>query len=221
VIFGNFGGQGAGILTGKQVEKEVDDGGIVIEPFYRECLNPVSVDLHLGEHAAVYSDVSFIKQVDRSLDERVGFGEIDLAFMSGVLDARKENPVVRFDIPKEGLVLRPGCLYLMHTLERVHTRHFVPVLDGKSSIGRLGIKVHETAGYGDPGFDGQYTLEVTCVHPVRVYAGMRFCQIRFHTMVGEVELYGHRSNYVGTLAKGPVPSRSFKQFEKDDGQAQK
>lgn len=210
MIFGNFGGQGAGILTGKQVEKEVDDGGIVIEPFDRECLNPVSVDLHLGEEVAVY---------DIGAYSHHGLAK-PLLENEGVLDAKKQNQTQYFKIAKDGMVLRPNTLYLMHTVERVHTKCFVPVLDGKSSIGRLGIKVHETAGYGDPGFDGQYTLEVTCVHPVRIYAGMRFCQIRFHTMVGEVELYGHKSNYTGVLAKGPVPSRSFKQFEKDDGPAQ-
>jgi dCTP deaminase len=202
-----FGGRTQfGILTGKHIELEVDDGGIVIEPFDRTCLNPVSVDLRLGEEVAVYSDV---------VHASGGLVSSYLSQNTGTLDARKENKVHRFTIPKEGYVIQPGVLYLMHTLERVFTKGYVPVLDGKSSIGRLGIKVHETAGYGDPGFDGQYTLEVTCVHRVRIYAGMRFCQMRFHTMLGEVELYGHRSNYTGVLAKGPVPSRSFKQFERD------
>lgn len=198
-----------GILTGQAIEREVLIGSIEIDPFDTRCINPVSVDLHLGKKVAVY------RAGDLALRDLA-------AYMLTVeaLDAKKENQVVRFDIPDDGLLLRPGVLYLMHTLERVHTKRFVPVLDGKSSIGRLGIKVHETAGYGDPGFDGQYTLEVTCVHPVRIYAGMRFCQMRFHTMAGEVSLYGHNSNYTGVLAQGPVPSRSFKQFEKDDGPAQ-
>lgn len=204
----------AGILTGRAIDREVVIGSIEIDPFDPRLINPVSVDLRLGQNVAVYRVGDLILR--------------DLAaHMLSVesLDAKKENQVVRFDIPEDGLVLKPGVLYLMHTLERVHTKRFVPVLDGKSSIGRLGIKVHETAGYGDPGFDGQYTLEVTCVHPVRVYAGMRFCQMRFHTMVGEVSLYGHNSNYTyghnsnytGVLAQGPVPSRSFKQFDEDDG----
>lgn len=196
----------AGILTGQAIEREVVLGSIEIEPFDTRCINPVSVDLHLGENVAVYGGLVYA-QAGRVMP--LDYSE------SEILDARKDNSVTRFKIPEEGEVLTPGVLYLMHTLERVHTKHFVPVLDGKSSIGRLGIKVHETAGYGDPGFDGQYTLEVTCVHPVRVYAGMRFCQMRFHTMVGEVKLYGHRSNYTGVLAQGPVPSRSFKQFEQD------
>jgi dCTP deaminase len=107
--------------------------------------------------------------------------------------------------------LEPNVGYLMHTIERVHTKKYVPVLDGKSSIGRLFMKVHETAGYGDAGFDGQYTLEVTVVHPLRVYPGMRIAQMRFHTILGEVQkLYA--GNYTGEAAKGPVPSRAWRQF---------
>jgi len=99
----------------------------------------------------------------------------------------------------------------MHTAERVFSNRFVPVLDGKSSIGRLGICVHLTAGYGDPGFNGQYTLEVTTVYPVRVYPRMRFCQMRFHMIEGEVQQY--TGNYTGGSAMGPVASRCWKQFQ--------
>jgi dCTP deaminase len=70
--------------------------------------------------------------------------------------------------------------------------------------------VHATAGYGDPGFDGQYTLEVTVMHPLRVYSGMRVAQMRFHTVVGEVDLY--RGSYAGDLARGPVASTAYRQF---------
>ena len=101
----------------------------------------------------------------------------------------------------------------MHTVERIHTKKYVPVLDGKSSIGRLFMKIHETAGYGDPGFNGQYTLEVTVVHPLRVYAGMRVAQMRFHSICGEVEK-PYNGNYVGDAARGPVASRAYKQFQK-------
>ena len=90
-------------------------------------------------------------------------------------------------------------------------RH-VPVLDGKSSLARLFVSVHATAGYGDAGFDGQYTLEVTVTHPIVVFAGMRIAQIRFHTMHGEVgKLYS--GNYTGETSKGAVASRAYKQFE--------
>lgn len=94
----------------------------------------------------------------------------------------------------------------------------MPVLDGKSSIGRLGVQVHVTAGYGDPGFDGQYTLEVTSVYPVRVYPGMRFCQMRFHTrdLGDQTVLKGpllYAGSYEGETSRGPVPSMIWRQFE--------
>ena len=178
----------SGILTGPEIQRQVEIGGIKISPWDPELVNPASVDLRLGHEIATY---------------RTPFS----------LDCRRELSMLIEDgsIPNDGYVLKPGALYLMHTRQRVWTDRFVPVLDGKSSIGRLGICVHLTAGYGDPGFDGQYTLEVTTVYPVRIYAGMRFCQMRFHTMEGEPMLY--QGNYTGEHSTGPVPSRVWKQFK--------
>jgi dCTP deaminase len=128
------------------------------------------------------------------------------------MDSKAPQKVLEFEMhPDRGFVLLKGIGYLMHTAERVRTGHYVPVLDGKSSIGRLFIAVHVTAGYGDTGFDGQYTLEVTAQHPVVVYPGMRFCQIRFHTTVGDVQPY--HGNYTGEASMGPVPSRAYNQFK--------
>lgn len=114
--------------------------------------------------------------------------------------------------PEVGWIIQPGVGYLMHTAERVHTEEFVPVLDGKSSIGRLFIKVHETAGFGDPGFNGQYTLEVTSLFPVRVYPGMRFCQMRFHKFEGRITSYQELGRYRGEEAQGAVGSRISETF---------
>lgn len=184
------------ILSGPRIVEEVKAGCILVEPFDPELVNPASVDLRLGSKVALYTDA--------------------------VHDVKRESSFIVGDIPQDqgagdGLELEPGRLYLMHTFERVYTKHFVPVLDGKSSIGRLGIQVHMTAGYGDPGFDGQYTLEVTSVYRVRVYAGMRFCQMRFHELAeahnGWRQLYD--GNYSGGYSRGPVPSRVHRQFEKD------
>ncbi len=101
----------------------------------------------------------------------------------------------------------------MHTEERIHTNVYVPVLDGKSTIGRLFVSIHETAGFGDVGFNGQFTLEVTCTHPVILYPGMRIGQIRFHTVCGEVgKAYDQTGKYKGELAEGPVPSQSHRMF---------
>jgi dCTP deaminase len=207
------------ILSGPEILKQIEAGNIAIDPFDLKRINPASVDLTLGDLVSVYSD-----NLDWSPGQTVGSPPIasnglDLdpapprTLIRSVpleLDSKVEPKVLRYRIdPQEGWVLKPGIGYLMHTAERVSAKCFVPILDGKSSIGRLFIKIHETAGFGDPGFDGQYTLEVTSQFPVRVYPGMRFCQIRFHAIQGEVLSYKEAGNYVGERASGPVPSRAF------------
>ncbi len=189
------------ILSGLEILKNIESGDIEVDPFEPDHLNPVSLDLRLGKSVAVYSDVV-----------SVGL----MCPRDGTIDMSRENPVHALEIGDEGLVLVPGVLYLMHTLERVCARRHVPILDGKSSIGRLGIHIHFTAGFGDPGFDGQYTLEVSAMHPVRVFSGSRFCQIRFHEIKGEIRSYKDcRSSYsTAEHSRGPVPSRSWKMFER-------
>ncbi len=199
-----------GILGGKEIVKAVERGDIVVDPFDPSHVNPVSLDLRLGSKVSVYDRVVRARLNGEKGEED---GTLFETIYGTCLDMAQPNGVVSFDIGPKGWMLRPGILYLMHTHERVLSKKHVPVLDGKSSIGRLGIKIHETAGFGDPGFDGQYTLEVTAVQPVRVYAGSRFCQIRFHEISGEFGSYAdHASNYRGELALGPVPSRAWKMF---------
>lgn len=208
-----------GVLSGHEIEKQVKEERIRIDPFNPKHLNPASYDLTLGGGVLVYQGAvgnRYWGSPDGAgLVPYDPYGEKEYE----VLDSRKPNPTEAFHIGPEGWVLKPGIGYLMHTVERVWTGNFVPVLDGKSSVGRLFIKVHETAGYGDPGFDGQYTLEVTAVHPVRVYVGMRICQIRFHTIAGQPKLY--EGNYRGDTAQGAVASRSWNQFESDQPVADK
>jgi dCTP deaminase len=230
----------AGILSGRSILEAIKKGDIEISPFDAEdpaCLarvNPASYDLTLGREVAVYTDTTdanfsptaYYEEFDgvnlsklvtgvpgwlvKSLhDPKAGFSMI----RRPCLDAAVENEVARYTMEDTGFVLMPGIGYLMHTQERICTNKYVPILDGKSSIGRLFCFVHVTAGYGDPGFDGQYTLEVAVLQPLIVYPGMRFCQIRFHTLLGEVDSYKEKGNYKGELAEGPVPSRSWKMFD--------
>ena len=205
-----------GILTDLAIREAVDKGDIAIDPFDARQLNPASYDLRLGDGVAVYD--AWVKADwvrDATGVMRPAYDE-PLAAKDRVLDAKDEPRIDRFQIGSDGIVLRPDVGYLMHTAERIATKRFVPVLDGKSSLARLFVSVHETAGYGDAGYDGQYTLEVTVKHPIRLYAGMRIAQIRFHTMHGEVgKLYS--GNYTGETSRGAVASRAWKQFEKDAG----
>lgn len=184
------------ILTGPEIERRYRAGSIEINPFDKSQLNPASYDLRLGRQIAVYG-----MQHDRSRVPNRGF-----------LDSKVEPQFKLHEIPEGGVALSPNKLYLMHTEEVVCAHDCVPAISGKSSIGRLGISVHITAGFGEPGFRGQWTLEVTVVHPVIVYAGMRICQIFFQTAEGEIQKYD--GNYQGETSMGPVASRSWKQFDR-------
>jgi len=164
------------ILTDKRILEEIEKGAILIEPYDRNCLGTNSYDVHLGKHLATYKDHT--------------------------LDAKLHNEILHFEIPEEGFVLQPGTLYLGVTLEYTETHAHVPFLEGKSSMGRLGIDIHATAGKGDVGFCNHWTLEISCIQPVRIYAGMPVGQLIYFVVEGEIEnaynkklsaKYNHRS----------------------------
>lgn len=222
----------AGILSGSAIKEFVEAGRIKIDPFREDRLNPGSYDLTLGRKVAVYRTVTCGDFGKVRPDGVFGEGLYSNSagnpnrpvpgrklVPNGYLDAAIDNDILSHELePGEAIFLRPGIGYLMHTEERVWTDSFVPVLDGKSSIGRLFAVMHVTAGYGDANFSGQYTLEVVVTHPVILYAGMRCCQIRFHTIVGRKDQYD--GNYKGEDARGPVASKAWKQI-KDDGLLEK
>lgn len=148
------------VLSDKQILECVKNGDIVIDPFDIEKLGSNSYDVSLSKHLAVYKDE--------------------------VLDAKKHNTIEHFEIPKDGFVLQPGELYLGSTVEYTESHRHLPILDGKSSVGRLGIDIHATAGIGDVGFCGYWTLEISVSKPVRVYEDMPIGQIIYHSIEGEV-----------------------------------
>lgn len=157
------------ILTDKRILEEIDKGTIKIEPYNRADLGSNSYDVHLGKTLALYVDE--------------------------VLDAKKHNRIEYFDIPDEGFILEPHKFYLGVTLEYTETHAHVPFLEGKSSTGRLGIDIHATAGKGDVGFCGNWTLEISCKQPVRVYHGMPIGQLIYFPVEGEIEIkYNQKSN---------------------------
>jgi len=163
------------ILLASEIVEEMRSGRIVVDPFDESLLNPNSIDVRLGGTLKEYVHNTFTPM---GLDPRVCTASV-------VLDPRVNNPTMEHEIPEGGLVLEPGKLYLGRTLEYTETHAHVPMLDGKSSMGRLGLSVHVTAGRGDLGFCGCWTLELTCVHPVRVYPGIKIGQIWYLVPVGE------------------------------------
>lgn len=169
------------IFSDKKILASIADGNIVIEPFDRACLGTNSYDVHLSQYLAVYEDE--------------------------ILDAKKHNAIREIIIPKEGYVLEPGQLYLGVTEEYTETHNAVPFLEGKSSVGRLGIDIHATAGKGDVGFCNTWTLEISCVHPVRVYAGMPVGQLIYFMVEGDIE------NYYNKKANAKYNERTIKPVE--------
>ena len=158
---------------------------LVIEPYEERLVNPNSYNLRLHHQLLVYDN--------------------------NVLDMKTENKATMLEIPEEGLLLEKDKLYLGRTLEYTESHKHVPMLEGRSSIGRLGLFVHVTAGFGDVGFCGFWTLEMFCVQPIRIYAGVEICQVFYHSIEGEYDLY-KSGKYQKN--RGVQPSLLFKDFEK-------
>ncbi len=174
------------ILTDVSIKEAINNGEIIIEPFRPDCLGTNSYDVHLAKYLAVYEDE--------------------------ILDAKKHNKIKEIIIGEEGFVLQPGTLYLGVTEEYTETHNSVPFLEGKSSVGRLGIDIHATAGKGDVGFCNTWTLEISCVHPVRVYAGMPVGQLIYFTVDGGITNYYNKKKNAkyNTRTIKPVESMMWK-----------
>lgn len=172
------------ILSGKEILKHLGRE-IVIEPFDRSRLNPNSYNLTLANELLVYQNK--------------------------VLDMKIPNPTSKITIPEEGLLLEPNRLYLGRTNEFTKTDKFVPMLEGRSSTGRLGLFIHVTAGFGDVGFAGYWTLEIFCVQPIKIYPNVQICQIYYHNILGDYDSYQNGKYQNNT---GIQPSMLYKDFEK-------
>src|SRR5215204_2474071 len=174
------------ILSDLRILEEMKKGTIKVEPYRRDCLGSNSYDVHLGRHLATYRE--------------------------HILDAKKHNEIEPFEIPEEGFVLYPHIFYLGVTEEYTETHAHVPFLEGKSSTGRLGIDIHATAGKGDVGFCNTWTLEISCIQPVRVYPGMPIGQLIYFVVEGDVETsYSQKINakYTNPSTR-PVESMMWK-----------
>lgn len=169
------------ILTGSEIKKERANGRIWIDPFSEENIQPNSYDFTLGPQLLRYTDA--------------------------VLDTARENPHELLSIGSEGYLLDPSHIYLGHTIEVMGSSTFVPVIRGRSSFARLGLFVHVTADLIDIGSRNQWTLQLHCVQPLRIYAGARVGQVTFWCVQGEIALY--HGKYQGS--RGPWPSLSYKE----------
>lgn len=169
------------ILSDIMIKQAVKKGDIFISPFDEKKLNPNSYDVTLGKNLIMYLD--------------------------DVLDMKKSPNYTEIEIDEEtGFCLKPGILYLGVTNEYTSNPSYAPSLEGKSSCARMGISVHLTAGFGDVGFYGNWTLEITVIKPVVVYPGMRIAQLYFQKITSTTEVsYDVVGRYNNFEYKDPKP----------------
>jgi dCTP deaminase len=185
------------ILSDVSIRKEIAAGRIVVDPLGDGCIQPSSVDVRIDRYFRVFLNhtqrVIDVKDDQENLTQLIEVGEDD------------------------AFVLHPGEFVLGATLERIEVpSDLVARIDGKSSLGRLGLLTHATAGFVDAGFQGHITLELSNVAtlPITLYPGMKVAQISFMQMTTPAEHpYGagaSGSKYQGQ--RGPTPSRYFENF---------
>lgn len=185
------------ILSDHTIREEVSAGRIIIEPFEPAAVQPSSVDLRLDHRFVVFRNHTF-----SHIDVKA-----DLTELTDTVEATDDDP----------FILHPGEFVLGSTAERVAIpADLVGRIEGKSSLGRLGLLIHTTAGFVDAGWDGQLTLEFSNVAslPITLYPGMKIGQISFIRMTSEADNpYGTSSlgsKYMGQ--QGPRPSRYWENF---------
>ncbi|HLV52203.1 MAG TPA: dCTP deaminase [Flavobacterium sp.] len=202
------------ILTDTTILKEMENGNIVVEPFFRENLGTNSIDLTLAPEILYYTE-AYEYLFKKNMYGFKGNCNLLPLYKEHYLDAKKDNATKKFNIDEEGFLLNPGMLYIASTNEYTETHNAVPKLEGKSSIGRLGLFVHVTAGYGDVGFCGKWTLELVATVPIKIYPNMKICQISYHG-ISEPPLvkYGDKKDNKYQNQDSPTASMMHKNFDK-------
>lgn len=220
----NFGG---GMLTGVEIERQIKKGNIQISPYDPKCINPNSYNLRLHPDLLVYkrgsnddraSIIPTTRTIDMPTNKHLNTNAYkdypECTFLESAqldpIDMNKDNETIKFTIGEEGFILQPGVLYIGRTVERTFTDKFIPMINGRSSGGRLGISIHVCAGFGDIGFDGTWTLEITAVEPVIIYPYTEIAQVCYFKPYGNTrKLYNGRYN----KQINPTASRFFKSKE--------
>jgi len=207
------------ILTDISIKNAVISGDIGITPYDENKVNANSYDVSIGNYLVVYGKrkgwvkqlyydvVSFFRTVNP-------IERIELPNVSNPLDCRHKTETVTIPIPLEGITLVPGVGYLANTREYTQNPHYIPVIYGKSSLGRNFLLVHFTAGFGDVGFNGNWTLELGVMHPLIIYPDMKIGQIVYFEPSGAVSSsYAVRpsSKYV-EQTDAPVASKFHENF---------
>lgn len=186
------------MLTGYEIEKQIKKGNISIDPFDKVCINPNSYNLKLHPQLLVYKNGVYKNNIIKSEDNLQKISIIDelkdlSLYTHNPIDMKSNNETIEFIIPEDGYTLYPGIIYIGRTAEKTWTDKYIPMINGRSSGGRLGVSIHICAGFGDVGFNGTWTLEITCVEPIKIYPNVPIAQICYFKPHGKIkDLYRGR-----------------------------
>lgn len=215
------------ILTKSHIEKAVvETGEIFIDSYDKENLNPNSYDVTLSNKIAWYPNLenfTGVPVVDEDTDfHKYGMSAVSDESLAGYvnmisyLDPAKDNILIEKTIPEEGVILLPNILYLGMLNETIYSSKYVMELTGKSTLARLGIIIHNTAGYSNIGHHFKYVLEISVIHPIRIYPNMKIGQIFFHTATEEnsANLYDgkYSIDQIGDHISSPKPIKIPKEI---------
>lgn len=170
------------ILTGNEIQKQVKKGRIILTPFNKQNITTNSYDLTLGD--------SYIK------------------YTCKIIDPARKNKYVLKKIPKTGLLLKKGDFILGHSVEKLGSKHYVPIIHARSSIARMGLFVHVTADLIDIGSIGNVTFQLYATLPIKIYSLMTIGQVSFWVPKGKIKLY--KGKYQDSI--GPRASEIHKDF---------
>lgn len=214
----NYGG----MLTADEIRRQIHFGNIQVVPYDSRCVNPNSYNLKLHKTLKIYkaSYMLLFKKPGTGIEYHIYItpDDKDTVIMEYIarlekydtyldtitlvenacLDCKTENKTFEFEIPDRGFCLDPQILYIGRTVEKTFSNKFIPMINGRSSGGRLGIDIHKCAGFGDIGFNGTWTLEIACVHPVRIYPNMEIAQICWFKPYGRIKKL-YRGRYQGQI----------------------
>lgn len=214
------------ILSDKQIKEGINKGEITLSPFNEDLLNPNSYDVTLSREVGMYATEAIYNNYQKRVKanpEWFDFTNInnilrfDMLYESLVhcqknivLDSKEKPYLITFPIPKDGMIIYPNTFYLYSTNEKIGSKKYASKIEGKSSLGRLSLFIHHTAGWIDVGFEGTITLEMSSVLPVRVYPNQKIAQVCFIETGEVLQRYDEKSTSKYNNQEGVTASKMYK-----------
>lgn len=204
----NMTSNSGGILTASEIERQVNLGNINIENFSKKRLNPNSYNIRIGSIIKTIVPNRFLSYEE--IKDMCPFrdGNIEVSGMR-VIDPKKPIETLDYVFGSDGVLLIPGQHYLIPTFERISTDKFITKLTGRSTSGRMSISTFQSANFGDLGFSGVWTLQVSVMIPIIIYPNSELVQAYFLVPFGDVDVLYHGKYQNSNDAVGPRYDRTI------------